>query len=1364
MSNDRHLYKESGAMGELLRRVTLASLGLDAMDDVSEQSFDVIGRADLFVERLLTGVNRVMPKGNVESMGLSDKTDAMLNKIFSGSQGPKRATDVGEWQYWLDAVLLMLFDEDEEDAQTFSAEASPALMSRRAAQLTKREVQREDIRSRIVAMKTSGLKPSAIQSLSSKQLRKLADVPAEALAQRLAEQFEQQDKQSKQISDTLSSILWGRTNGQSIDSFVTSKLETLNAESADPQTIKKSAAILSKLEARSLSHGQFGDVEEAIDELSKLGVLSSIQAEALRAQSLRIQKQRDAQRARQSFAVKSIQVNSSKLAARIMGSAEKMASLSQRAVTRQDKAETQHEDIVLYRAAMQLGEKLEGFNLAVQERILKDGESAATLKWTRAAGRFERFGGLNADTDRVMLRDMVESAMQLADEGFVTASHLKDVVRELSLAERVRTSEGFTKSKSQAVEIAETHHKQFDRLVSRVDHAINKLSTKLADIGFSAELSTMLGGGLRALKSQGQGALALQQMSVELDRFVARAIGELKESTGYDLITSQSDGVFVSQQDAEVAADSSLGYSALQRETAVQAAQAYASAMAQTVSAQREMSKLEISKQLLASQAGKKDAALGSQEAQEARRLALEVLASAQNSASLERIQSSIQDMLDAPSRQAFASSIQVLKHSEAQLLQVQKQVAAIENAARLSSGVRYTAEQNAKGLPIDAKSFESSFAAELSTQAPAKASVQLGRDVVNGEYLKTLGQSLEAYAKIRDGYQSGRLDLGLAGMSDVRLSRMLKLVTTEDDVVSEGSQTFDRLSRAGLTSFGYDEVVGSTMAWVRQIQEQDAYAATRLTGDLTAIFGAQKASQQHVLEMSTGKGYDASVLSSALAKAVAEKQGPTSIHSYSIDAQGEGVKVRVNAQASSAQQSGLSLRQSMGQSYMPYALRQTDASSPISAQIDIERLGSRDMVSGAESFISVILGAQATSDATEQGISGLERNVSMPGQGLSMKGYNAAIRSTGQEIGDILNAYKSNSRISAKIGGVEYSMTPDTFVQVLAKPSLDMAAMPSMTQGALYTGYTAMLGEYGEQRSLKALRKAYLETLAQSGAHTARASVGFNSQSFVSILGADVQSQSFAGLRGNDVTHHYQDVSSLDTASHVEASSTVIPQSNLIQGVDGTSQPSSFPASYSSAPESEFRWVTQSLNTEESSSSRDKRRARREHEGRHVLDRIDHLLDYVEDVSSRNVGVFSTNEAVRVLVEALPADSYLGERGLPKWRQKNAREQQAVEARALREALRKIGASPVQGTQRFADKRFVSPNLMPQSGTGAAPLFSGGSETGSTPSSSSATGRKAQPLDNTGIPDNDLMFIAEEVYQKIIDSLNEEIQRRRSE
>ena len=71
-------------MGNLFRRSTLAALGLDALDDVSEQSFEVIDRADAFVNRLLGSISGVLPKTQADRMGT--RTTELVDHIFEACE------------------------------------------------------------------------------------------------------------------------------------------------------------------------------------------------------------------------------------------------------------------------------------------------------------------------------------------------------------------------------------------------------------------------------------------------------------------------------------------------------------------------------------------------------------------------------------------------------------------------------------------------------------------------------------------------------------------------------------------------------------------------------------------------------------------------------------------------------------------------------------------------------------------------------------------------------------------------------------------------------------------------------------------------------------------------------------------------------------------------------------------------------------------------------------------------------------------------------------------------------------------------------------------------------------------------------
>jgi hypothetical protein len=380
---------------------------------------------------------------------------------------------------------------------------------------------------------------------------------------------------------------------------------------------------------------------------------------------------------------------------------------------------------------------------------------------------------------------------------------------------------------------------------------------------------------------------------------------------------------------------------------------------------------------------------------------------------------------------------------------------------------------------------------------------------------------------------------------------------------------------------------------------------------------------------------------------------------------------------------------------------------------------------------------------------------------------------------------------LSVSLGGTNVAMTPEAYVQTVAEPQISSSARAlSFGSDALYESFASVLSQQGASRSLGSLRRTFFEKLSAAGRSTARGWIGLNSQSFASLLGVqpDEHASSHVSFDGYDaqrgeflksgssaqglVDGSLESISnasgSLGSASYETRDSAAysdMSNAYMRSFVSGSQSDSASSASSSSfargmnaVPSDSYGMQLLRASSSTSSSASD-RQASGE-----LLGHIDSLLDYVEDVSNRNVGVFSTNEVVRVLVEQLPRESYLGEKGLPQWRQKDIRARQVEEARELREALKKIGATPVQGMQRIHDKNFVSPNLIPQT-TASAPLFSGGSDGGSTPTtSSSLSGANSNSLDQGNIPAGDLEIIAGEVYDMILESLNEELQRRRSE
>ena len=174
MSKERHLEIENGTMGNLFRRSTLAALGLDALDDVSEQSFEVIDRADAFVNRLLGSISGVLPKTQADRMGT--RTTELVDHIFEGMvglNGPASATDLGEWQYWLDATLLMLFDEYEDEVEIGEQSYAPRTQAKASARRLPANVTPQAVRERIAALNKAGIKPAMLQAMTAEQKRQV---------------------------------------------------------------------------------------------------------------------------------------------------------------------------------------------------------------------------------------------------------------------------------------------------------------------------------------------------------------------------------------------------------------------------------------------------------------------------------------------------------------------------------------------------------------------------------------------------------------------------------------------------------------------------------------------------------------------------------------------------------------------------------------------------------------------------------------------------------------------------------------------------------------------------------------------------------------------------------------------------------------------------------------------------------------------------------------------------------------------------------------------------------------------------------------------------------------------------------------
>ena len=111
--------------GVLLRRMTLAALGLDGLEGVGAESLDALASADRFCDRLdqrsqglgggsrvevLSGLPRFMQIIQGRYLPMAD--NGVLSRV--DLDGPRTPADLGPWRRLLDATLLVLFDEDED--------------------------------------------------------------------------------------------------------------------------------------------------------------------------------------------------------------------------------------------------------------------------------------------------------------------------------------------------------------------------------------------------------------------------------------------------------------------------------------------------------------------------------------------------------------------------------------------------------------------------------------------------------------------------------------------------------------------------------------------------------------------------------------------------------------------------------------------------------------------------------------------------------------------------------------------------------------------------------------------------------------------------------------------------------------------------------------------------------------------------------------------------------------------------------------------------------------------------------------------------------------------------------------------------
>lgn len=1479
MSKERHLEIENGTMGNLFRRSTLAALGLDALDDVSEQSFEVIDRADAFVDRLLGGISGVLPKTQADRMGT--RTTELVDHIFEGMvglNGPTSATDLGEWQYWLDATLLMLFDEYEDEAEVESVGRAAATSKPTAASARRlpANITPKTVRERIAALNKAGIKPAMLQAMSSEQKRQIvaksqkqsktrdlsAPVMPELLAASMKETLAKVESRAKAI-ETFDKV-YAANSRQLLASRLIDKANAIQAEmpfqTADAKTqsvVRQWTEAVSRFEqGAGTDMATVRTMFSALESLEQVGAISQAHAADIRRNCQTL-----AKRALSDEIVHDVTLMAAKLeetSSRLVASKRPQLNAG-RAVGISGTNAIEQAEASVARTFAALGSKLQSFNDAVSQYVLTSGETAATMRWQRAADRFERMRGISDDVDRVLLRDVVESASALGEAGIVPQRIVRDVAKTVAMKRFAEESRLDTRSTiaSRFEEIASgklnvafaADSKHFvaspeiaQKLVERVQSSVRAMSgemakfeASLAKVGSvdSAKLSSFVAS-MRALAETApttasdpmsivRSSAVLESICDKLDEF-AQSAANVVVSLGYDELTNEQ-GVFVAPETESVAADDH----AVRRG----ADQSVAVAQIQRRLEETHERALQSARRIFAEQAQTKAKEFASIQTQ--LRDAIENVRSVE---SLQNVKSMMQKHLNAAEIQAVESVITSTSRSEASLESIKRQSKIIESAVRLSNQLRETLQRNAS----------------VSTPSIGAVDgvVQLDDVRINPAYVATLGNSLATYSRIREGYRSAQVvnTSESAGTLESRIERMLTTLKPSGSNASVRGKNESSLMRGGSVVLGYDDVVPSSMEWIRQAVR--SYPSQDNVSDLTAILGNQKAIERHATSVANGGIESVEALGRAVAKRFAESANASRLETYvayGIDNDGERVKLTlgVNDAKRKANANAYELRRDMGASYMPEAVRRLEQNSvgAVDASLSISKRDNVMGLSGAQDFVPVIAGANGelyvdeeqrtvvapqtasrTSSEAAQQYAEMQRYASAVSEenarqmavaqqmAAAQQAANAQHTAAAQQVADAqqmaaahqmaaaqrvsktkrsshagvdeimsgiaarlgLSAVQANSMMSSdrmqlRVGNVNFEMSAQGFVDLVAKPVVQNAAFaaPSLTDAdnILFSGYASMLEQQGERRTLKGLRHAYMKSLAQAGRQSAHGDFGFNTQTFSGIMG-NVSAAEAASKAAKASARSTYDASQEERAYIAyQASRQASTQSDAEWKLAEATLAKTAPVRSASSATTDFSWVSNAFAMHVNPGRDHALSASRQESAdseRQILAKIDTMLDYVENKSQREVGVFGSEDTVRVLLEALPASASLGNKGLPKWRHKDTKSSRIAEARELRAALASIGASPIQGMQPFANKQYVSPNLL-NTAQSAAPLFSGGSDSGSTPAASAnASHSSSDSLDAPSISTEDLQTLAEDVFQKIIDSFNEELQRRRTE
>lgn len=1589
MSNDRHLNINDGTMGNLFRRVTLATLGLDSMEGVSEQSFEVIDKADSFVERLLKGVSNVMPKRNVDAMeGKVESLSEHLIEGMSGLNGPKNATDLKEWQYWIDATLLMLFDEDEDAEESLGSG-----FTHKASRTTYANVNPAQVRQRVEALRKSGVKPSMVQGLPVaakrslfESFKQISDVASKKIETSEAGSVSTTPSVSEMIFDKIASLVpnEGANIGQNAgrESFeavkISGSMDRVFAQNSRQvfasRLAEKAQDISRQIQVADDNHPELQKLQEqwaqsfqaigsqpwngqnvrqmlsALDKLVEIGVVDAEKADALR-QASRIYARRillDEIKHDTVAVADGIQKMMSRSTSHEVASKQL---ISQRALVPAEQYSVEAQNEVFKRSFAMMERHLADLNKAVSSRVLSEGDSAATMRWSRAAERFARLQGVSDEVDRVLLKDVIESASSLENAGIVPRSFVSNLLAMAGQGEKQsETASGFVNSMEIGVAktLARTQENSEISLVNSSDSAISgrsamaqmdfanfgmprvlgkmaehiessvaELVEGLAHSGISQSSVDAFVADIHQLVSTGKdthmSSVALQTVSV-IESICSR-LDDFAEMTAFDVVSrgydeiGDSRGTFVSTAEVLEASDKS---SKSERAQVRRIQEKMSNAQIQNRAAiEKVQASLEEAKTSAQSQALKLMRSHAEVQAKldNAEKKLVEAVSTASSVEELVSAQNAIAPHLNREARAELEKTVQLVRRSQAQIATVERQIQTIQNTVKLAQNLRnatasFGADSFASGSAMRGQMI-AAIASGINAQLTSSTPVVLGDVRISGDYLSALKGSLSTYAKTRHDYSVG--SAFVSGMSDSRIERMLSLVKPIENKLSASStltasetELISKI-RAEL-SVGYREIIPDNVQFAQRVS---GYPSRNELQNLTQMLGTRKATSLHVADVVGGRPASVQALVSSIQKIVshpgfasgdtahkfdtvdlssmffdetqelvvarqsseairriidkhggasavsamvsasdaekierilnlsnptvaeiseiqkiltssahlansvasslssdvdevmasmsrqvaanrengmaavaAEKylasrdaaqfgdigaiQHDSDFSSYAVTDSGERVKVSLGLRQS-ASAMGFGLRQNVGESYMPLQARQSLAENAVAARVSISPMVSSGVVNASSEFVPVSAGA-------------IHQANQVSGNAEAIAEGRTALKSILNRIGSVaVSGLDDNQseRIHLNVDGVDFDMSSSAFVQMVAKPALASASqsMPSLVDAnnILFAGYASLLNENGDRRSLNALRHAYVETMARSGAQSVRSEVGFNTQNFADFLGVVSRSSSDSAM-----VQRSQGFAQAQYQADADADNVLVRaqrrESESLQGYrvgeqfarDMMAQSESVTSS-SSEFSPDYSWVSSQVRGNVAQNAY--ANMQDVHTTHQILGRLDNLLDYVENKSERNVGVFSADETVRVLLESLPQEGKLGNKGLPKWRQKDSRAARISEARELREALAKIGASPVQGTQRFANKQYVSPNLFPEQAGNSAPLFSGGSD-GSTSSSSSACASATDSSNssvNGAISEDVLTELAEEIFHRIEESINEEYQRRRT-